>query len=80
MQRSLTRRRIYTRHLRPILKNYELYIFVVPALIYLFIYCYLPMYGIQIAFKDYRVGKGILGSEWVGLKHFSKFFFQFLNF
>lgn len=73
MQRSLTRRRIYTRHLRPILKNYELYIFVVPALIYLFIYCYLPMYGIQIAFKDYRVGKGILGSEWVGLKHFSKF-------
>lgn len=52
---------------------WELYLFVLPALIYLICYCYYPMYGVQIAFKDYRVGAGIEGSEWVGLKHFTKF-------
>lgn len=73
MQRSLTFHDKCARYMRPIRKNYELYLFVLPALVYLFIYCYMPMYGVQIAFKDYRVGKGILGSEWVGLKHFGKF-------
>lgn len=73
MQRNSTFSNKCARYMRSILKNYELYLFVLPALAYLFIYCYLPMYGVQIAFKDYRVGKGILGSEWVGLKHFHKF-------
>ena len=54
-------------------RNWELYLFVIPALIYLFAYCYYPMYGVQIAFKDYRITQGIAGSEWVGLKHFVKF-------
>lgn len=54
-------------------RNWELYLFVLPALIYLFFYCYYPMYGVQIAFKDFRVAKGIAGSEWVGFKHFIKF-------
>lgn len=54
--------------------NWELYLFVVPALIYLLLYCYYPMYGVQIAFKNFRVTKGITGSEWVGLEHFRKFF------
>lgn len=58
---------------RGILKNWELYLFVLPAFIYLICYCYYPMYGVQIAFKDYRIGKGIEGSDWVGLKHFVKF-------
>lgn len=67
---------LYTRRYarwRGILRNWELYLFVLPALLYLFFYCYYPMYGVQIAFKDYRVGSGIEGSEWVGLKHFIKF-------
>ena len=55
-------------------RNWELYLFVVPALIYLLLYCYYPMYGVQIAFKNFRVTKGIAGSEWVGLEHFRKFF------
>lgn len=55
-------------------RNWELYLFVVPALIYLLLYCYYPMYGVQIAFKNFRVTKGITGSEWVGLEHFQKFF------
>lgn len=53
--------------------HWELYLFILPALIYIIMYCYYPMYGVQIAFKDFRIGKGIEGSEWVGLKHFIKF-------
>ena len=37
------------------------------------VFNYLPLYGIQIAFKDYKAVKGIAGSPWVGLKHFKKF-------
>ncbi len=59
--------------IRYLARNYELYIFVLPALIYILIYCYGPMYGVQIAFKDYRINKGIQGSDWVGLKHFVRF-------
>ncbi len=56
-----------------IARNYELYLFVLPALVYIVLYCYVPMYGAQIAFKDYRAAKGIWGSSWVGFKHFSRF-------
>ena len=54
--------------------NWQLYLLVLPALIYFFIFEYMPMYGVQIAFKDYQMVKGIWGSEWVGLKHFKDFF------
>ena len=60
--------------LKKIHQNYMLYIFVLPALIYIFIFSYWPMYGIQIAFKDFSAIKGIWGSSWVGLKHFRTFF------
>ena len=42
--------------------------------IYILIFCYVPMGGILIAFKDYSFRKGIMGSEWVGLKYFKQFF------
>ena len=42
-------------------------------MVYVFIYHYLPMYGVQIAFKDFRTSLGIWDSPWVGLKHFQKF-------
>ena len=54
-------------------KIWPLYIFLLPAIIYILIFNYYPMYGAQIAFKNYRLKLGILGSEWVGLKHFTKF-------
>lgn len=54
--------------------NWQLYLLVLPAIIYFFIFEYMPMYGVQIAFKKYQVSKGIWGSEWVGLKHFKDFF------
>lgn len=43
-------------------------------MIYIFLFNYLPMVGLQIAFRDYRASKGIWGSQWVGLKYFIKFF------
>lgn len=51
-----------------------LLLFVLPGLIITFIYHYLPIYGVQIAFRDYSVRRGIWGSEWVGLEHFQRFF------
>ncbi|NSW89074.1 MAG: sugar ABC transporter permease [Firmicutes bacterium] len=59
---------------KKISKNYELYIFILPALLYFLIFHYGPMYGIQIAFKNYIPTKGIWGSSWVGMKHFNYFF------
>ena len=55
-------------------KHYQIYLLLLPTLIYVFIYNYMPMYGVQIAFRDYSPKKGILDSTWVGLKYFSKFF------
>jgi len=54
--------------------NYFLYLFLLPATAYLLIFSYGPMYGIQIAFKDFYAYLGIEGSPWVGLKHFENFF------
>lgn len=41
---------------------------LVPGIIYFIIFCYVPMYGITLAFKDFKILKGIMGSPWVGLK------------
>lgn len=45
-----------------------------PALLYFFIFHYLPMFGVILAFKDYKYSEGILGSAWAGLKNFEFFF------
>lgn len=54
-------------------RDWQLYLLCIPALIYVFIFCYGPMYGVQIAFRDYTAKGGITGSDWVGLKHFARF-------
>ena len=54
--------------------SWQWYLLLLPGLIYLIIFAYGPMYGVQIAFKDYRASRGIWGSTWVGLKHFIRFF------
>lgn len=51
-----------------------LYLFAFPAFLYFLIFAYFPMYGVTIAFKDYMPSLGILGSPWVGFKHFQRFF------
>lgn len=59
--------------LRLVLKNYQIYLLLLPCFLYFIVFCYGPMYGVQIAFKDYNTGLGIWGSPWVGLKHFQRF-------
>lgn len=54
--------------------NYMLYLFLLPALAFIIIFCYGPMYGLQLAFKSFIASKGIWGSPWVGMKWFNMFF------
>ena len=55
-------------------KNYQLYLFfTLPPLLLLIIFKYIPIGGILIAFEDYNPIAGILGSDWVGFKHFQRF-------
>ncbi|GLC89654.1 ABC transporter permease [Lysinibacillus piscis] len=54
-------------------KNWILYVFLAPAFLLVFVFNYIPMYGVTIAFKDFSPIKGIAESPWVGLKHFSSF-------
>lgn len=60
--------------LRVALSSWQLYMLVLPAVAFTIVFHYMPMYGIVISFKDFRASKGILGSPWVGLKHFRRFF------
>ena len=59
---------------RRILKNWRLYIFVLPAVLYYILFKYRPIYGIILAFKDYKASLGIWGSKWVGFEHFIRLF------
>ena len=58
--------------------NWQLYIMILPAVAYFIIFHYMPMYGIQIAFKDYKVSQGIMGSPWIGFENFTTFFNSYL--
>lgn len=55
-------------------KNWQLHLMMLLPLTYLLVFCYGPMYGVQIAFREFRPRTGIWDSAWVGLKHFEKFF------
>lgn len=55
-------------------RRWQLYLMLLLPLAYIIIFCYIPMGGIAIAFKDYSFKKGILGSDWIGLKYFKEFF------
>ncbi len=59
------------RHFR---REWQLYVLLAPTIIWFFLFLYKPMYGLQIAFKDYSVFRGIEGSAWVGLEHFRELF------
>ena len=61
------------------ISNWQLYVLLLPALIYIGIFSYGPMYGVQIAFRRFRADLGIWGSPWVGLEHFLRFI-NFPNF
>ena len=60
--------RKYIRH------NWQLWIMLFPAMLYILIFCYVPMYGIQLAFREYSFTAGITGGKFVGMKYFRQYF------
>ncbi|MDR0126478.1 ABC transporter permease [Bacillus zhangzhouensis] len=62
------------RLLNQLLSQKFLYLMILPGLIYFIVFKYVPMWGLIIAFQDYQPFLGILGSEWVGFKHFIRLF------
>lgn len=62
-----------------IIKYKYIYIMALPILAYYIIFHYIPMYGVIIAFKDFSPAGGIMGSKWVGLKHFKDFFTSYYS-
>lgn len=55
-------------------REWQLYVLLLPTIIWLLVFLYKPMYGLQIAFKDYSVFRGVAGSPWIGLEHFQTLF------
>ena len=55
-------------------RNWKLYLLMLPVFAFYIIFCYKPMYGIIIAFKDFQPGLGIMQSPWIGFENFIEFF------
>lgn len=62
--------------LRRVCKKRWMYLLLLPGMLYYFVFKYVPMWGLLIAFKDYSPWDGFIGSPWVGLEHFQRFFFS----
>lgn len=69
-------RRTIRQTLRLMVRQWQLYVFLLLPVLYLILFCYIPMGGVVIAFKQFSVSKGIWGSKWVGLKYFEQFLKQ----
>jgi ABC-type polysaccharide transport system permease subunit len=59
---------------KSIFRHWQLYLLVLPPIIYIIVFRYVPLYGIVIAFKNYRITQTIAESQWVGFSHFRTFF------
>ncbi|WP_222861649.1 hypothetical protein [Oceaniovalibus sp. ACAM 378] len=55
-------------------REWQLYAMLIPTIIWLLVFLYKPMYGLQIAFKDYSIFRGVANSPWIGLEHFQTLF------
>ncbi|MCM3205847.1 ABC transporter permease subunit [Paenibacillus sp. CC-CFT742] len=73
-QQTLYKPNISRKRWHKVWRNWQLYLFIAPAFLYFLIFHYGPMYGIQIAFKNYNPVRGVFGSPWVGFDHFVRFF------
>lgn len=65
------------RRWRKVARAWQLYVLLAPTLLYFAIFKFWPMYGVQIAFRNFNPVDGFLGSPWVGLAHFERFFASF---
>ena len=54
--------------------NWDLLLFCIPGMFFTIVYHYIPIYGVQLAFRNYKAKQGIFGSQWVGLRNFTRFF------
>ncbi|MDR2833620.1 MAG: ABC transporter permease subunit [Streptococcaceae bacterium] len=63
--------------IKKIISSWQLYVFILPAFLFFLVFCYQPMYGVIIAWKDYNPALGIWGSPWVGWKYFTQFFHSY---
>ena len=79
MKVKAVKQRKYTKEAikKDFLRNWKLYLMVIPAIVCLILFAYMPMGGLLMAFENYKPKTGILGSQWVGLKHFKDFFTSF---
>ena len=59
---------------RDMRENWVVYLLLLPVIIWYIIFCYLPMFGIVMAFENFKFAKGLFGSAWVGFRNFEKFF------
>jgi len=57
-----------------LLRNWQLWVMILPALVYIIIFNYIPIYGIQLAFRDFKYNAGFFGGDWAGLKYFNQYF------
>lgn len=62
------------RFIRALKRDKHLYLMFLPVFIWYIIFCYVPLYGVVLAFRDFVPGAGVFGGEWVGLKYFRQFF------
>lgn len=67
-----------TTAVREFRRDYQLWLMVLPAIVVTFIFNYIPMYGIQLAFRDYVFSKGLTGGDWRGLHYFQQFIDSYL--
>ncbi|OWR30552.1 protein lplB [Saccharibacillus sp. O23] len=73
-QLSVEKPKAKVSRLRRFGKQWDLQLMVIPALLFIFVFSYIPMYGVLMAFQDYSLFEGFRGSPWVGFKHFEMFF------
>lgn len=70
----IQRKRTIKEKTKKLLQNYDLYLLLLPTLLYFLVFHYFPMYGVQIAFKNFNATLGIMGSPWIGFEQFTRFF------
>ncbi|MCK0119571.1 MAG: ABC transporter permease subunit [Yoonia sp.] len=70
----LTRRPVSERVIDHLKREWQIYLMLAPTVIWLLLFLYKPMYGLQIAFKDYSIFRGVAASPWIGFEHFETLF------
>ena len=69
----MRQRKAFSLRLKRVVRAWQLYVLLIPSLLYIAVFKYWPMYGVQIAFRNYNPVDGFTGSPWVGLQHFIRF-------